>query len=310
MLPPTVEDERPTFPEEPQQEAHVGVPVVADVEVVVATPPPPPVAVIEEAKGDSDVESCEEQQIEDKKRLFHSLTKRSWLLLAVSVLVLAGVVTVAVVITTSRNDAPSVTTDNNGKAVDGDTKERYNRFRAAVGNFTDPTKFSSPDTPQSRALQWLVYRDQTLPTYDINEDDKNNMGWIDRLYQRYAVMVLYYACSGEDWLALITPWDELTDVGECEYFGMSCLDGSQDDNSNDEDEVNGVLVKIDLSYQRLAGTLPDELALLTSLTSMVLSENFLEAEIPEVVLRSLTDLSTFAFVRYLVRLHRCIRSSA
>ena len=44
------------------------------------------------------------------------------------------------------------------------------------------------NSPQNKALQWLLQQDNTNQTYDDT-----------RLIQRYALMVLYYGLSGEQW---------------------------------------------------------------------------------------------------------------
>lgn len=145
-------------------------------------------------------------------------------------------------------------------------RERFISIRAILSSSGDPTDFSTADTPQSKALNWLVYKDESLGDNDVH-----------RLLQRYAVMVLYYACGGQDWLSLVTPYDELYKVNECRFPGIRCDD-------------SGAIVEVRLSDERLTGQLPKEVGLLTNLVGLDLTNNFLEGSLPKTVFMKLTNL--------------------
>lgn len=151
--------------------------------------------------------------------------------------------------------------DGNGNPVKTPSpasyEERFTVFRDALATKSDPSTFFDPDSPQSLALQWLVYQDQTI-----------SLDNLDRLTQRYVIMVLYYACGGENWRSYLTPLVEEVETNECDLKDFNC------------DEFGNV-VAVDLYQEEMAGRLPEEIGLLTDLTELNLSFNDLEGSIPD-----------------------------
>lgn len=145
-------------------------------------------------------------------------------------------------------------------------QERYIQTREELSNLTNPGNFVDPSTPQSQALSWLVYRDQALPP-DAP---------VSRLAQRFALMVLFYACSGATWSDFVVPWSADVTHSECNFQGIQCND-------------QGQVVSLELSQQRASGQLPDEIGLLSNLVIMDLSDNLLQGSLPE-SLYAMTDL--------------------
>lgn len=145
-------------------------------------------------------------------------------------------------------------------------EERFTVFRDALATKSDPSTFFDPDSPQSLALQWLVYRDQTI-----------SLDNLERLTQRYVIMVLYYACGGENWRGYITPLVEEVETKECDLKDFNC------------DEFGNV-ASIELAFQEMAGRLPEEIGLLSALTELDLWTNDLEGGIPDSIY-GLTNLS-------------------
>lgn len=187
-------------------------------------------------------------------------------LLVIGTIIVVAVIAIAVGVAVGGK-SPTAKSDPTSTNVDYEA--RFTAIRTLLASHSDPTTFSSPSTPQSQALQWLVYQDKQ--TLSLNER---------RVIQRYAIMVLYYACSGVDWPALSTPFDKLTGTHECTFYGIEC---------NDSEAVT----KVDLHFQRLAGRLPEEIASLTDLVTLDLADNFLEGPIPSSIYTELTNLSTF-----------------
>jgi hypothetical protein len=177
--------------------------------------------------------------------------KRTWLLGTTLILLVLGVV-LAVVLSGKSSD------DGNGNPAKAyNYEERLTVFRNVLITKSDPSTFFDPDSPQSLALQWLVYQDQTI-----------SLDKLDRLTQRYAIMVLYYACGGENWRGYITPLVEEVETDECDLKGFHC------------DEFGNV-DSVRLNDRGMAGRLPFEIGLLSALTEINLFTNDLEGAIPD-----------------------------
>jgi len=217
------------------------------------------------------------------------LSKRFAVAAVVSTLVLVGI-GLAVAFTQPRGG--SVVDDEEEKAV---TRQRFTDLRILLADYSDPIAFSDPRSPQSKALTWLAYEDTTVKLEAVvgvgsaGGDDETSAAATagdeassadhHHLLQRYAIMVLFYACSGEDWRGFVTPLARQPDVHECDFFGFKC-DGDGDR-----------ITEVNLDLQRLVGQLPDEIGLLTSLKKLYMAQNFLEGEIPGTIY-DLTNLGT------------------
>lgn len=205
---------------------------------------------------------------ENKKWIF---SKRTLIAVAVSALVLIGI-GLAIAFAPRASNGGSATAGNDpDNEVEVVTQARFVEFRTVLASYSDPTTFADPNSPQSKALNWLVYIDETVDTE----------GDVDHLIQRYALMVLFYACSGEDWRGYDTPLDEQPGIHECSFLGIEC------------DDTQGI-VSLDLRLQRMVGRIPEEIGLFGSrLTNLDLSENFLEGTIPDVIFTELTNLGKY-----------------
>jgi len=125
--------------------------------------------------------------------------------------------------------------------------------------------FDDPNAPESLAQQFLSLEDP-LRLDPANRDQQ----W--RIQQRYALMTLWYQ-SGPTW-TVRDSW--LLDSDECKWHGIGC-------NSLGEVEY------ISLESNNMYGRIPDDLALLATLTSINLADNFLQGSIPS-SLEMLTQL--------------------
>jgi hypothetical protein len=77
---------------------------------------------------------------------------------------------------------------------------------------TDGPILTNPATPQGMAVRWILNEDPlqidpcTYPTVE----------------QRYALATFYFSTSGDNWI-VNTGW--LSVAGECDWFGITCVDG-------------------------------------------------------------------------------------
>jgi Leucine-rich repeat (LRR) protein len=132
-------------------------------------------------------------------------------------------------------------------------------------SFDGGTALATPDTPQNVAYTWLM----ASPSAETLPDE--------RLVQRYALATIYYSTEGAAW-NIQGSW--LTEADECFWYtsedgGPVCTDGKID--------------IFDLDNNNLVGTIPPELALLTSIRFIDLFNNFLTGTLPT-QLGLLTDL--------------------
>ena len=99
-------------------------------------------------------------------------------------------------------------------------------------------------TPQGKSFTWLI------------EDNPNLLAYPEsQVISRYVLATLYYAMNGENW-TVQTGW--LTDSPECEWyssFGTSCT-------------ADGVFTGLGLDNNKVKGTFPYDINLLTSLTAL------------------------------------------
>jgi hypothetical protein len=118
-----------------------------------------------------------------------------------------------------------------------------------------------------RSMSWLLYQDRPLLL--------KNLTRAQQVPFRYALVALFYALGGSNW---IDSGGWLTNGGDiCQWDGVICASINQ-------------VVALELSSNHLVGTLPNELALLTSLNALGLDHNRLMGTIPGDALGSLPAL--------------------
>jgi Leucine-rich repeat (LRR) protein len=133
------------------------------------------------------------------------------------------------------------------------------------------TSFSDPISPESRALAWML-----SDNYTLSESLSDN-----RLIQRFALATLWYSTNGE------TTWDHggwLQSINECDW--------NDPNDDNDPFSVSpdvecysnrNTVQKLDLNNDRLSGSIPPELSLLSELQVLYLHFDDLTGEIPSVL---------------------------
>jgi Leucine-rich repeat (LRR) protein len=139
-------------------------------------------------------------------------------------------------------------------------------------SFDSGAALNDPSSAQTKAYEWLIF-DTSLANYPPQQ-----------LLQRYAMATLFYATNGNEWLAN-NLW--LSPQSECDWFNKA----SSLDSCNTDQE----LVNLELDLNDLAGSLPPELGLLSSLERLTLRGgpvSFLTGTLPS-ELGYLTRLNVF-----------------
>ena len=107
-------------------------------------------------------------------------------------------------------------------------------------SFDNGTALQTPSTPQNDALIWLAN--------NTNLDSYSDA----RKIQRYVLATLYYSTNGAQW---VDNSDWLTDLDECTWYTEASRFILRESVPYSE---------LDLSGNNLVGTIPNELALLSS----------------------------------------------
>jgi len=115
-------------------------------------------------------------------------------------------------------------------------------------SFDNGDSILTQGTPQNLAYEWLA---NTTSLGSLPEE---------RQIQKYALATLYYGTGGDAWTNNAA-W--LSEANECTWYSMS----SQRPNCNELDEY----VDLDLGVNGVSGSLPPEVALLSGLTRLELS---------------------------------------
>jgi len=116
-------------------------------------------------------------------------------------------------------------------------------------------------TPQQRAMSWLLYEDERALTAEVA--------------LRWALGSLFYQLNGEVW-TVSEGW--LSNDHICEWAKIEC-------------DINLNIRELVLSDNNLAGTIPNELAMMEDLRSIWLNDNQMTGTIPGAMLGSLPRLS-------------------
>jgi hypothetical protein len=145
-----------------------------------------------------------------------------------------------------------LTTNKNPPAPSPSVKE----FMKGLPAYSLEPAFNNTSSPQGKALAWL----QDDPQY--NEYD------LHRLYQRYALAVLYYSTNGDSWN---WKWGWLSDDNECSWYQYDG-EGPPDYTAKDYNYCVEASRLSALSMVRNGGdgSIPTELEMLTDLEHMKL----------------------------------------
>ena len=151
-------------------------------------------------------------------------------------------------------------------------------FDLAV-SFSGEAVLMDDSSPQHKALDWVS--SNISPGEQVQYDDET-------LLQRYSLATIYYATNGLQW----TTNDYLLPTSFCLWEGVTCGQ-PRSEGATTRTAVDDDAIALDLSSFNLAGSLPKEIGLLSSLTSLNLSGNSMTGLIPEEIsgLTALTSLT-------------------
>lgn len=165
--------------------------------------------------------------------------------------------------------AADPTTDPSAPSIEMQN-QLFLRLRSTFRQYSDPSTFLVPDSPQSRALTWFWTFSQDPTLWEEEEHTS-------RLIQRYALIILTFSCSGDAWFN-VDMLDTIASQHECTWPYVTC-----DQNNN----VTG----IDLNTKDLTGSLPEEIGALTNLRFLRAAGNRLEGNmLPLSVYGKLSEL--------------------
>jgi hypothetical protein len=215
-----------------------------------------------------------------------------WMLAILTVLVVAGG-TLTTVILMSQSKQNDDSTSGAASEMDGSLKERseayyqerYEVFRQVAGRVSESTAQIQSDAPSSKALDWMVRQDTTIPHELLLQEQSNDASsntTLTQFIQRYAIMVLFYACGGEEWQGFIS-----YNIEQQGHIDTCLWDDDDFVSCNDLNEI----VELKLDFRRLGGTLPAEIRALTSLETLDISNNFLDGTVPDQMFQEMTNLS-------------------
>jgi len=136
--------------------------------------------------------------------------------------------------------------------------------------------FDDPTSPQTTSLQFLENDHADLFQTDLSSPDMRR-----RIAQQFALATLFYATGGEQWTQS-NGW--LTVSDECKWIS-SFAQAVGVCRSN-------IIRRLHLPFHRLKGSLPPEIALLSDLITLDLSENALSGTLP-------TELGLFTGIEFI-----------
>lgn len=240
----------------------------------------------------------EESDLEASKSHFDPLTK----MMAVVVLLVLGIgVVVGVFLVGQKSNTggmdDATQKDDSQPAVGGASALLEQVFSdPSVLPDTTMTAINSgkPNTPQKQALNWLA-SDPNLDLYSAEQKT-----------QRLALATIYYATNGpswlDDWASVSNPWLDYQ-LHECEWFSLAQYGvGSEPcanyftTGSDQYQHTDYTSLELNGGYQgfspALKGILPPQLGLLTELESINLGHQQLKGSIPTELARLSSTLGT------------------
>ncbi|CAB9512858.1 Leucine Rich Repeat [Seminavis robusta] len=220
-----------------------------------------------------DMDESTQRRLQARKQFRNRIILGGTLFLAL----LLMIILMAILIPSSKDSTATNTEPSTAPAPTGMPSQMPTAFDIYIMSFLPEHSILSiqqnRESPQSKAWQWLIEQDR----------DSLQLLSIDRIMQKFALATLYFATAGESW----THNDNWLNhsIHECEWytkqeFGMTSFfsglypgvfqEVQQPDALCDED---GLYQHLWLDQNNLVGSLPDELFLLTSLSSLSASFN-------------------------------------
>ncbi|CAB9518973.1 serine threonine-protein kinase BRI1-like [Seminavis robusta] len=172
---------------------------------------------------------------------------------------------------------PTTTTDTPpATSVTNTSTDDYKTYLVDHG-VSNAEDFLDEEYPQSRALQFIAIDDGlNLQVPDGDLDTPEGYEFVSR----YAFAVLYYATNGPKYW--IYQLNFLSPTSACYWYSIfQYIDTSTELRGVFCDQTSGDPVALFLTQQTLKGTLPAELAFVTTLTNIDLDYNRIGGSIPE-----------------------------
>eukprot|EP00980_Cylindrotheca_fusiformis_P003693 scaffold818_cov136-Cylindrotheca_fusiformis.AAC.59 len=193
------------------------------------------------------------------------------------VLVLALAIGLGVGLGNSSGSSESATNITNSPTMSPTLRSDVDFLEDLFSEISGSAVFDDATTPQAKALESILNETESgvYGTRDVTEQ---------YLKERYALRVFYYSTHGEGWA--ISNNNFTSTLETCAW--MNGTQGNRLD-CNDRDEVTG----LSLNVFNLNGTIPSELASLSSLSYVSLAQNMLHGTIPS----SLGELSEMKFLQ-------------
>jgi hypothetical protein len=210
-----------------------------------------------------------------------ALSRRQvYILLLLIGLMLAVVVAIVVVVMVNNTNGETAPVSSHGPAPPDESNTTAasaaeRRIRQILAATLDETaSWDDPTSSPGRALDWIVTVDALRDTLDAA-----------RLVQRYALVVLYFATRGDDWLRPPAAASFLNPaVSECNWTGVTCGEDAAPSMrrlADNDEPPNDKVFRLYFQSMNLTGTLPSELGRgIPRLIELDLFNNSLSGTIP------------------------------
>jgi len=180
------------------------------------------------------------------------------------------------------------------ESCDLSAKDRRDLITGVLSTVSDPFTLTDIETPQNRALEWL-----------LSTDDQFRCPGDPRLVQRYVTVLFYFSTNGNEWYQCSQNDEEcgetepfigsasyLSKGNECDWAGLTCdLDNFVTSIMYESNNLRGKipteiahlkkLQNLYIARGRVSGQIPSEIGNLNALVQLDLSSNKLRDSIPE-----------------------------
>ena len=241
---------------------------------------------------------------ENHRQSWTAQKRNKFILLLLWMLAVGLVLAVVLLFSSAENDpkpAPSSTqtaTPTASPTISLAPTSFSDRFFNLLSTFTPENILQDSSAPQFQAFQWVIG----------NESEESSVGRTDEVtLERYALATLFFATDGFQWSSNNT---FLLEESHCDWDGVDCTADKEavESLSLPSENLSGTLppeigllaslTSLNLTNQNateaiLTGPIPSEIGLLTSLVTLDISNNGLSGSIPSEI-RNLNNIRTIA----------------
>lgn len=161
-----------------------------------------------------------------------------------------------------------------GRVPIPDNDKRSHAIMKIVIDSSSLTSVLSKESPQHKAMCWMIHDDPR------RMDPRGNKS---RFLERYALVTFYSNTQGPGW-GRSDHW--LTKEDACSWFGVTCTN-----NVLSLNPFQKFVTVIDLSFNKVTGIIPAEIAYLTELRELDLNGNSLQGVLPSLMFTNLKKLT-------------------